>query len=376
MFRRSKKYREITPHSPDPPHTPNPLDIVEEQQRNDVINTAYYRSAPVPVHVRVAKQSTIKGTMPNLKKLFTTGLFARKRNQIAPEEQPCYTPHYITSSTYKNRLREFIYSGKNSPGEINSAKAMEYYSKLFAELKSSVTLYYIDLNIIFLLIKDAKPALLTGISEVEIMDFINRNEQSKQTYYIDSSRHHDKITGDIDNFIKLFLNIFNCDPIKRIELDSLERVFFKKFKYEYELFKAAVCKNGPHNDQEVKFVASLLLRNKIYIPNVNLHSHAEPYYYTVLKIFNLSEDNNIITFRDINFMIRGIGRFPTDEVTVVKQHIGGKIKKPLYKLSNRKVNLSYKNKKIVRNIYLKIKNNKEYCKINKKYILLSKLVRI
>jgi hypothetical protein len=53
---------------------------------------------------------------------------------------------------------------------------------------------------------------------------------------------------------------------------------------------------------------------------------------------------------------------------------GGKNKKSLYKLTRKKITFLYKNKKIVRNIYLKKK--KEYCKINKKYILLSKMIRI
>jgi len=53
---------------------------------------------------------------------------------------------------------------------------------------------------------------------------------------------------------------------------------------------------------------------------------------------------------------------------------GGKNKKVQYKLTAKKVTILYKNKKIIRNIYLKKKI--AYCKINKEFILLSKLKKL
>ena len=53
---------------------------------------------------------------------------------------------------------------------------------------------------------------------------------------------------------------------------------------------------------------------------------------------------------------------------------GGKtIKNTKYVLTDKKVNIIYANKKIRRNIYLKGKAKIQYCKVDKKYVLLSKL---
>jgi hypothetical protein len=57
-----------------------------------------------------------------------------------------------------------------------------------------------------------------------------------------------------------------------------------------------------------------------------------------------------------------------------KQTPGGKtIKNTKYVLTDKKVNIIYANKKIRRNIYLKGKAKIQYCKVDKKYVLLSKL---
>jgi hypothetical protein len=112
------------------------------------------------------------------------------------------------------------------------------------------------------------------------------------------------------------------------------------------------------------FIASLLLRNEIYVVQSELQLYGAELYETLLEFFNREME---INWKYIRFHFTPIEYFH-------QTRKGGKNKETLYKLSNRKVNLLYKNKKIVRNIYLK--NEKEYCKLNKKYVLLSKLVRI
>lgn len=60
-----------------------------------------------------------------------------------------------------------------------------------------------------------------------------------------------------------------------------------------------------------------------------------------------------------------------NEIYAKIEQNGGRMK--VYKLTDKKVTIIYKNKPITRNIYVNKSTKTKYCKINKQYILLSKL---
>jgi hypothetical protein len=147
--------------------------------------------------------------------------------------------------------------------------------------------------------------------------------------------------------------------IKRKELNYKINEFFKKDKLDInfdQIFAILYYNNVIKEKEDQKHI------------NIGLKDR-----HTLSAILHLFNNNNIdnILITEIRILQP---LYASDPMKWPPRRIGGKNKITQYKLTKKKVKLSYKNKKIVRNIYLK--NKKEYCKLNKKYVLLSKLVRI
>jgi hypothetical protein len=314
----------------------------------------------------MTKQQELKtagGLVSNLRSKMA--YFTRRTNKIVPETN-------IVQDHHRTPPREYSYV---QPGVINIEirRARQYYYNLFATEKPTVELYYIDLYIIYLLIEKFNAKFLEGIPKEVIMRYVTNNDIQSTTfiskltkrYTLEDKEDIDEDQYVVDKFRDIFLRFFDGHK-KKVKLVSLKENFLTKFGYSFDVFETEVTKTKKYSHEEVMFIASLLLENKIYVFESDLQRHGAEFYETLLKFFNTGMG---INWKNIRF------HFTPIENLRQKQE-GGKNKKSLYKLSNRKVNLLYKNKKIVRNVYLKIKNNKEYCKINKKYILLSKLVRI
>jgi hypothetical protein len=294
--------------------------------------------------------SNLRSKMPN---------FTKRTNKIVPVH-------------HRTLPREYSYV---QPGAINIEirRARQYYHNLFTTEKPTVELYYIDIYIIYLLIEQFNATFLKEIPKEVIMRYVTNNDiQSTTTirkptkrYTLEDKEVIDEDQDVVDKFRDIYLRFFNGHK-KRVRLVSLKEKFLTKFGYRFDVFETEVNKTKQHSREEVMFIASLLLRNEIYVVQSDLERHGAEFYETLLEFFNRDMG---INWKNIRFHFT-----PIEHFSQIRE--GGKNKEPLYKLSNRKVNLLYKNKNIVRNVYLKIKNNKEYCKLNKKYVLLSKLVRI
>ena len=251
---------------------------------------------------------------------------------------------------------------------ININKACIYYHLLF--LNPEIKLYYYDLYIIYLLLLRVYINKSNKGKQTKLENIINID--NLQTKIRKAIKENDigQIEEEAKNLLQIYLNDFVHDTVERTyiikNLNTEELINHPD--YTLEDFKNSFSDDDTYNEVDIMFCLSLLVRKEI---NILFYKGREKELLNiVLGLFNSGHN---IDNKTINFALRPIVR-PIDHRTV--RTVGGKIKKPLYKLISKKVKLLYKNKKIVRSVYLKIKNNKEYCKINKKYILLSKLVRI
>ena len=332
--------------------------------------------------------STFRKKLSTVKKFFSTTNASRVQPYLTTEEEEGYITEKapdalddITFSLREEPLNRLSSSGKlpklaenitiddtfcNRYSEnnvienttIKTKRLCKHYFKIFE--KKSHYLYFSDLYLLLLLIKANNPRLI----ERDIYDenvYRRISEHDNVSFNIngkDLTEHNNTMIPWLESIIEYFFNVklinFKFKPLFTYNEDYKED-HKESFENMYD-----ICKKNKHNtDIEIKFVISLLIRNNINIDKYN----EEDLLQTVLKLFNEGKE---ITEKNID-----------DElVTSVRPFYGGKNKKPLYKLTSKKVKLLYKNKKIVRSVYLKIKNNKEYCKINKKYILLFKLVKI
>jgi hypothetical protein len=95
-------------------------------------------------------------------------------------------------------------------------------------------------------------------------------------------------------------------------------------------------------------------------------------YQYIDKFYNFSEDKNLVKAMEDFYKNK-------DKIlNKIKRNFlfGGKSIKPSrYTLTDIKVNLIHKNKHITRNIYVNNKSKKQYCKVDKKYVQLAKLIK-
>lgn len=128
-------------------------------------------------------------------------------------------------------------------------------------------------------------------------------------------------------------------------------------------------------------------KNQIY--NGSFISENSTGSYTVKYTVYYNEDNSLDIKRDDD-KTHNISKekllgndFFRDLINDIYKHLqiilhqnqnGGKKQK--YKLTDKKVTISYKNKPITRNIYIKAKTKTQYCKINNEFVLLSKLKKL
>jgi len=248
--------------------------------------------------------------------------------------------------------------------QININKACIYYHLLF--LNPEIKLYYYDLYIIYLLLIRVYIEKSNRGKQTKLENIINIDNLKTKIRKAIKESDIGQIEEEAKKLLQIYLNDFVHDTVERTYIikNLKTEELINHPDYTLEDFKNSFSDDDTYNEVDMMFCLSLLVRKEI---NILFYKGREKELLNiVLGLFNSGHN---IDNKSIKFALR-----PIDHRTV--RTVGGKIKKPLYKLISKKVKLLYKNKKIVRSVYLKIKNNKEYCKINKKYILLSKLVRI